>query len=214
MRGTFVPRRRGRGMLDRGCRNVPEAGGRARGGEPARLEPRRGARRLGTSTNARNPGGSSGENDREGAGWSTDVPRREELHERGLAGFENLLVEVLSGEVDGAGVGAEQQAHEGRGHESSLHFCRDLGERRDARSSGARFRKIRRLARSRKNVPIVERRRNGDRARVGGRASAAPRDGGNERRRTSSRRNTREGRAGIRTGRGSSRGGLSKVTTR
>ena len=38
------------------------------------------------------------------------------------------------------------------------------------------FRRIRRLVRSRGNVPIVERRRHGDRARVGGRAKAAPRD--------------------------------------
>ncbi len=35
-----------------------------------------------------------------------NVPRREELDERGLDGFNNLGVEVLSGEVHGAGLRA------------------------------------------------------------------------------------------------------------
>jgi hypothetical protein len=51
-----------------------------------------------------------------------NVPRREELDERGLAGFNNLGVEVLSGEVHGAGVRAEHQTREGDGDEGDLHY--------------------------------------------------------------------------------------------
>ena len=82
---------------------------------------------------------------------AADVPRREELHERGLAGFENLRVEVLSGEVDGAGVGAEDQAHEDHGDEGNLHDVRDL--RRVIASgegvSGGNRRRLDRIARRR-----------------------------------------------------------------
>tara|TARA_B110000305_G_C19370336_1_gene604138 strand:+ start:610 stop:870 length:261 start_codon:yes stop_codon:yes gene_type:complete len=51
-----------------------------------------------------------------------DAPRREELDESSLAGFENLGIEVRGGEVDGAGVGADHQAHEGDREERDTHL--------------------------------------------------------------------------------------------
>merc|ERR1719258_207975 len=51
-------------------------------------------------------------------------PRREELDESSLAGFENLGIEVLCGEVDGAGVGADHQAHQGDREERDTHLDR------------------------------------------------------------------------------------------
>mmetsp|Transcript_8023 Transcript_8023/g.35479 ORF Transcript_8023/g.35479 Transcript_8023/m.35479 type:complete len:242 (+) Transcript_8023:220-945(+) len=52
-------------------------------------------------------------------------PRREELDEGGLAALENLGVEVGGGEIDGAGVSAEHQAHEGDREERDTHLDQD-----------------------------------------------------------------------------------------
>ena len=63
-----------------------------------------------------------------GRGGSTvgNAPRREELDEGGLAALENLGVEVGGGEIDGAGVSAEHQAHEGDREERDTHLDQDL----------------------------------------------------------------------------------------
>lgn len=57
-----------------------------------------------------------------------NAPRREELDEGGLAALENLGVEVGGGEIDGAGVSAEHQAHEGDREERDTHLDQDLRE--------------------------------------------------------------------------------------
>ena len=69
-----------------------------------------------------------------GRGGSTvgNAPRREELDEGGLAALENLGVEVGGGEIDGAGVSAEHQAHEGDREERDTHLDQDLREEWEA----------------------------------------------------------------------------------
>lgn len=62
-----------------------------------------------------------------------NAPRREELDEGGLAALENLGVEVGGGEIDGAGVSAEHQAHEGDREERDTHLDQDLREEWGAR---------------------------------------------------------------------------------
>ena len=63
---------------------------------------------------------------------SGNVPRREELHERGFAGFKHFGVEGVRGEVHGAGLRAEHQAREGDGDEVKLHEERNVREEKRA----------------------------------------------------------------------------------
>ena len=80
-------------------------------------------------------GSCAAEISRWGRGGSTvgNAPRREELDEGGLAALENLGVEVGGGEIDGAGVSAEHQAHEGDREERDTHLDQDLREEWGAR---------------------------------------------------------------------------------
>ena len=66
---------------------------------------------------------------REAAGnwyFSWDAPRSEELDEGSLAAVEHLGVEILGGEINGAGVSAKHQTHEGDREERDTHVDQNL----------------------------------------------------------------------------------------